>query len=292
VLNSVLKVATLNAHQFHGPVLNGRQSIPRQLFYLLGRKALVTMYKERVKEFASTSEFDVIAFQEVFQRFGIPKMHERYKVFEGTGFETIIVHGLGASFYTYENVLLSKLPLADGVKIKDINYPLPHRMYWTVRVGFTVAPFIFADRVILVCNVHLHAGSVSKRENQVIKIIRVLAEVIENYGGDVPVLLLGDLNTVPEGAQTSGFPTGDDDNYEGDNTLKFFAKIGLKSFIEKDEPSLYTYPAAVDIMQTDPRCRTLDYILYSRHWEPIEYKVLHSYFLSDHYPVVGTFRLR
>ncbi|MCF6276629.1 MAG: endonuclease/exonuclease/phosphatase family protein [Candidatus Magasanikbacteria bacterium] len=293
----VIRLATLNAHLFRGPILKERRS----KFIQFGRivkdnRRLVSEYRRRVKEWLSEDTFDIVGMQEVFQSFRFFTKGVRKKVFEGTGFETVIPHGIGAQVhffnYIFENVLLSKLPLAESATVNNCNFPLPFRIYLVVKSGFTLAPVRFNGKTILVGNTHLHASSVSKREEQVTYIVRAIQDMQVVYGKEVPILFMGDFNTVPKGAQTFGFLTGDDDNYEGDGTLKFLKElVGLGSYPANDDPDLYTYPAGIDEFQPDPRCRTLDYILYSKHWEVINYKVL-KVFLSDHYPVAGTFRLK
>ena len=47
----------------------------------------------------------------------------------------------------------------------------------------------------------------------------------------------------------------------------------------------------------DQRClqmggESIHYVLFSRHWDVVEYGALHDVLFSDHYPVEAAFRLR
>jgi len=53
----------------------------------------------------------------------------------------------------------------------------------------------------------------------------------------------------------------------------------------EDNENFYTYPTGL------PN-RTLDYILFSHHWEVERYEVVKTFTFSDHYPVFGEFRLK
>ncbi len=292
----IIRVATANAHQFIGAHKEERVSKFVQFKNIIREdRVLINEYQRRFKAWLSEDQFDIVGLQEVFQSFRFFMVGVRKKVFEGTGFETVIPHGIGARAYffnyVFENVLLSKLPLAEGKTFKDCNFSLPSTIYWVVRSGFTIMPVMFDNRVILVGNTHLHSSSSKKREDQVIHIAKAIKELQVEYGADVPILFMGDFNTVPKGAKASGFLTGDDDNYENDRTLEFLEdSVGLYSHVVGDIPHLYTYPAGIDELQPDIRCRTLDYILYSKHWEVLLYEVMKVY-LSDHFPVRAEFRL-
>jgi len=121
-----------------------------------------------------------------------------------------------------------------------------------------------------------------KRERQAAAIAAEIAAL-----GDVPVLLMGDLNTTAPGCRDGDFPAGDRDvrSYRGDRSLRILANAGLRAVPHEDAPEFHTYP-------TGDRNRTLDYVLFSRHWHVEDYRALHDVRLSDHYPVEASFRLR
>jgi endonuclease/exonuclease/phosphatase family metal-dependent hydrolase len=74
-------------------------------------------------------------------------------------------------------------------------------------------------------------------------------------------------------------------SYRHDRTLRIFASAGLRTVEHRDSAEFHTYP-------TGAPNRTLDYVLFSRHFEVESYGVVGDFRLSDHYPVEGAFRLR
>jgi endonuclease/exonuclease/phosphatase family metal-dependent hydrolase len=98
---------------------------------------------------------------------------------------------------------------------------------------------------------------------------------------------MGDFNTVPPGCRDKGFPAGEKDvkSYRNDDTFSILMDAGLKMVPHEDNDRFYTYPTGL------PN-RTLDYILYTDHWQVESYEVVRDFALSDHYPVLGEFRLR
>jgi endonuclease/exonuclease/phosphatase family metal-dependent hydrolase len=148
--------------------------------------------------------------------------------------------------------------------------------------GFTLAPFIFNGQAVWIGNTHLHPYNPKERAKQAVSIAREVAKI-----KDAPLLFLGDLNTVPPGCRDTGFSAGERDanSYKNDETLKILFDIGFKMTPHEDEDRFYTYPTGL------PN-RTLDYILYSDHWDVVSYGVIRDFKFSDHYPVAGEFRLR
>ena len=97
---------------------------------------------------------------------------------------------------------------------------------------------------------------------------------------------MGDLNTVPPGCRIRGFEHGDRDtrSYLGDRTLDILRQARLRTVEHADDERFRTYP-------TGAPNRTLDYILFSRHFEVVDYRVAREFLLSDHYPVEASLRL-
>jgi endonuclease/exonuclease/phosphatase family metal-dependent hydrolase len=58
----------------------------------------------------------------------------------------------------------------------------------------------------------------------------------------------------------------------------------MRSIHHADAIPFWTYP-------TGAPNRTLDHVLFSRHWEVESYRVERGFLLSDHYPVVAELRL-
>jgi endonuclease/exonuclease/phosphatase family metal-dependent hydrolase len=227
-------------------------------------------------------DYHTVGLQEVFSRLrilrgGLPQ-RAYYRALSGYG--TAIPHGVGFAGFRYENVLLSRLERAPA---PPIHARLPGRIYRLAACGFTLAPFRWEGRTIWIGNTHLHPYNPRLRARQTESIVREVAAL-----GDVPVLFMGDLNTVPPRCKEGDFPDGERDarSYKGDETLSLFArKAGLRIVHHKDDERYWTYP-------TGAPNRTLDYILFSRHWEVDSYRVAREFTLSDHYPVEGAFRLR
>ena len=282
-----LSVASINTHRGKGPRIDYllRDSLPPET----ERVALLheaRAYAYYIAEWLNRNRacFDVVALQEVFHGvlgpagrwFSRFPQHDYYRVFSGFG--TALAHGVGFAGFRYENLLLSRLPEVPGRRIRGM---LPGRVFGLAACGFTLAPFRFAGRTAWVGNTHLHAYSPSARMRQAAALARVVRDL-----GDAPVVLLGDLNTVPPGCRDGDFPAGDRDvrSYRGDRTLEILGTAGLRTVRHEDREEFWTYP-------TGCPNRTLDYVMASRHWEIESYRVEKGFLLSDHYPVVAELRL-
>ena len=230
--------------------------------------------------------YAVVALQEVFHGilgFGHRPIGGRFRQRDYyralTEYPNALAHRVGFAGYRYENVLLSRLPAAPDPRIE---FHLPCRVYRLAACGFTLVPFRVAGRTVWIGNTHLHAYNPRARTKQALAIAREL-----NRLGDVPVLVLGDLNTVPPGCKDGDFPDGDRDvrSYRDDRTLQILAQAGLRSTPHEDRESYWTYP-------TGAPNRTLDFVLHTRHFDVEDYRVVRDCALSDHLPVEATFRLR
>ena len=284
----ILSCVSINTHRGQGPKLS----------YLLSQVS--TEEAERIELLNDTraytyliadwinqhrQSFDIVGLQEVFNgRLGFGdritgkfRQRDHYRVI--SGFRAAIPHGVGFAAYKYENLLLSQLQMLNGHRV---NYPLPGKIFFLAACGFTIAPFIFESNVVYIGNTHLHPYSPKDRANQA----RSIADEVQKLG-DVPILFLGDFNTVPPGCRENGFPAGERDvkSYKNDDTFKILFDAGLNMLQHEDSERFYTYPTGL------PN-RTLDYILFSRHWEVLAYEVVREFKLSDHYPVRGEFRLK
>lgn len=231
------------------------------------------------------AEFDIVGLQEVFNGvlglgdrvLGRFRQRDHYRVI--SGYRSALTHGVGFAGYKYENLLLSQLQAVNGSRI---NYPLPGRIYFLAACGFTLAPFVLEGRTVFIGNTHLHPYNPKDRADQASSIATALQRL-----GYVPVLFLGDFNTVPPGCRDTGFPDGERDvkSYKNDETFRILSDAGLQMVPHEDSDRFYTYPTGL------PN-RTLDYILFNEHWDVVHYSVLRDFKFSDHYPVLGEFRLR
>ena len=100
-------------------------------------------------------------------------------------------------------------------------------------------------------------------------------------------MFVGDLNTVPAGATGGDLPHPGRQLkiYKGCRALPILEDAGLRTVAHEDDTPFWTHPVGT------PN-RTLDYILFSRHFRVDDYRVLHSFTLSDHYPVEATLTLK
>jgi endonuclease/exonuclease/phosphatase family metal-dependent hydrolase len=288
VERGILRVATINTHRGEGPklhyLLDGAEDHDAQRIRLLHD---TRAYAYHIADWLRRRQraYDVIGLQEVFggsllsPRRWMPwraRQREYYRVLCGYG--TWAAHSVGFAGFRYENLLLSRLAPASA---EGIQKHLPCRVFRLAACGFTLAPFRFQERTVWIGNTHLHAYNPRARARQAASIAREIRAL-----GDVPVIFLGDINTVPPGCKDGNFPHGDRDvnSYRGDRTFDFLERAGLRTVEHLDEEQRWTYPTGI------PN-RTLDYVLFSRHFEVRDYRVVREFRLSDHYPVEATLQL-
>ena len=283
-----IRCVTINTHRGRGPKLPyllAQASVDEaERIELLHDTRAYTYY---IAEWLHQhrEQYDVVGLQEVFNGIlGIGdlvyrkyRQRDHYRVI--AGYRSVIAHGVGFAGFRYENLMLSQLQKIGQVQI---NYLLPGRIAFLAACGFTLVPFVFNGQVVWIGNTHLHPFNPRDREAQA----HGIANEIKKHG-DVPIIFMGDLNTVPPGCRVTGFPAGDNDvnSYKNDKTFEILADAGLQLVKHDDSEQFYTYPTGL------PN-RTLDYILYTHHWEVADYHVLKDFIFSDHYPVFGEFRLK
>jgi endonuclease/exonuclease/phosphatase family metal-dependent hydrolase len=282
-----LRCVTINTHRGRGPNLsllrqNSRQHELERIELMHDTRAYTYFIADWLN--GRKECFDVVALQEVFS--GILGIGERiaqkyrqrdhYRVL--SGFESCLEHGVGFAGFRYQNLMLSQLP---KLSRDAYNHYLPGKVFFLASCGFTLAPFLLKDTIIWIGNTHLHAYNPSVRMKQARSVARAIKAL-----GDVPVVFLGDFNSVPEGFTSTNYAFGDIDrySYRNDNTLRILQDVGLMMTHHEDTATYYTYP-------TGAPNRTLDYILFSRHWHVHDYRVLHDFTLSDHYPVYAELEL-
>src|SRR5258706_3490273 len=237
----VLSVATINTHRGRGPkidyLLRDASKADAERIELLHEARAYAYY---VADWLNRNRgfFDVVALQEVFNGllgfgerwFARFPQHDYYRVFSGFG--TALAQGVGFAGFRYENLMLSHLPRAgDG----GIRAHLPGRIFGLAACGFTLAPFLFAGRTVWIGNTHLHAYSPAARMRQA----AALAQEVRRLG-DAPIVLLGDLNTVPPGCRDGDFPAGGPDvaAYRGDRALAILREAGLLSLAPAETPEI------------------------------------------------------
>lgn len=284
---TTIRCVTINTHRGRGPKLHhllSQASLEesRRIQLLHETRAYTYYMAEWLNQ--NQHRFDFVGLQEVFNGilgFGdkiLGKFRQRDHYDVIGGFRSVVAHGVGFAGFRYENMLLSHLP---RLSHRQINFLLPGRIFFLAACGFTLAPYPVNGTVVWIGNTHLHAYNPNDRSHQAKNIAAEIKKL-----GDVPILFLGDLNTVPPGCRTSDFPAGERDtlSYKNDRTLDILHEAGLRMIPHEDRDDFYTYPTGV------PN-RTLDYILFSKHWNVKSYGVLRDFKFSDHYPVYGEFEL-
>ena len=282
-----LRCISINTHRGRGPklpyLLSNALPEERERFELLHQTRAYTYF---IAEWLNRhkGDFDVVALQEVFNGIlgvgdkilGKYRQRDHYRIV--SGFRSFVEHGVGFAGFRYQNVLLSHLPqLSDG----GWNSHLPGKVLFLASCGYTLAPFLLHDRIVWIGNTHLHAYNPKERQRQAARIADEIRKL-----GDVPIVFLGDLNTVPDGCRQSGFETGerDDKSYRDDCSLAALEDAGLRTVAHRDCPDFWSYPTGVP-------GRTLDYIYFSRHWNVRDYRVVTEFTFSDHYPVYADLEL-
>lgn len=288
VETDVVRCLTLNTHRGRGPdvryVLRGASHEAAERALLLDEtRAYAWHLADWIRR---RDRYEVVGLQEVFHGilgFGARPFAGRFRQRDYyralSEYPHSLAHRVGFAGFRYENVLLSRLPPAPDPRIE---FHLPCRVFRLAACGFTLAPFRVAGRTVWIGNTHLHAYNPRARTKQALAIAREVRRL-----GDVPVLVLGDLNTVPPGCKDGDFPDGDRDvrSYRDDRTLQVLARAGLRTAPHEDREPHWTYP-------TGAPNRTLDYVLHTRHFDVEDYRVVRDFALSDHLPVEATFRLR
>jgi len=288
VEKDLLRVITINTHRGEGPKLpyllqNADEEAGAHIRLLHETRA----YSWHIGDWLRRhhDRYHAVALQEVFfGHFGgaFHALHRRTRQSEVYrtlgGYPSAIRHRVGFHAFRYENTLLSRLEAGER---EPLHGTLPGRIFQLAACGFTLAPFRWGARTVWLGNTHLHAYNPRARAKQAVMVARAIRAL-----GDAPVLFLGDLNTVPPGCKDGDFPHGDRDrfSYRDDRTLRILARAGLRMVRHEDREEFWTYPTGI------PN-RTLDYILFSRHWDVESYRVVRGFTLSDHYPVEGAFRL-
>jgi endonuclease/exonuclease/phosphatase family metal-dependent hydrolase len=283
-----LRCLTINTHRGQGP------KVPYLLSRATGEEAERIELMHETRSYAyfiadwlnrNKENFDVTALQEVFsgvmgvgeRLLGKYRQRDHYRVI--SGFTSLIEQGVGFAGFRYQNLMLSHLP---KLTEQAYNHLLPGKVFYLASCGFTLAPFLLQDTIVWIGNTHLHAYSPQARMRQARNIASVLSHL-----RDVPVVFMGDFNTVPPGCRTEDFGAGDRDrhSYQNDDTLIILQDAGLQTIEHHDDLSFYTYPTGL-------ANRTLDYIMFSHHWHVRDYGVVRDFLLSDHYPVYADIELR
>jgi endonuclease/exonuclease/phosphatase family metal-dependent hydrolase len=186
-------------------------------------------------------------------------------------------------------LILSKFPIKECRRV-PLPQP-PENSWWYNRFYLRRAlqhAIIKVDGIgeMDVVNVHLEAFSTPNRQHQA----ELAAEYVGGPGGDRPLIMAGDFNSLPPfSVKTRGF-IDEDIDFTNDSTIETIRAIpGLREVVIDDvrdvtESSFHTFPAV------EPT-RRLDYIFYRNMTGSVYAEVPRKARSSDHLPVVAEIRL-
>ena len=177
--------------------------------------------------------------------------------------------------------LLSQWPILSAKRIvleKPGNKPFFYNAFYLDRL-VQVVKIKVGSKNLMILNVHLEAFERETREHQAEKVL----DIYRSYKDDFPVLLMGDFNCVPPGAeQKKNFPGEPEHDFSNDKTIAFF--IEEKS-LKAAELSTLTFPS-------NKPDRKLDYIFYNHDKIECVKTFVPEIDSSDHLPLVMQFRLK
>ncbi len=238
---------------------------------------------ERVGEQFGTMGLDLIALQGVdFESWRSGGMDQAAVVAAAAGFPYVVRQrnmDKGIPFFrrvAHGNALLSRFPILEA---KRVEFPPfsnwekaragnPDGLLATVRIG--------ADRDVRVLVTALDARSEEIR-------VRAAGEIVSlQRSSRMPMLVMGTLNSTPPGFPMSETPSS------GQNAIELLESFG--GFQRRPARGQATWHDFTHPVQ-GPR-RIIDWALPDRSWTVQQHQVLRDIQESEHFPVMGTFRLR
>lgn len=271
-----LRVVTYNLSHGRGP--GGKRAEG-------GRGASSEMLErlERVGEQFGTLGLDLIALQSVdFDSWRSGGLDQAEVVARAAGFPYIVRQrnvDTGIPFFrrvAHGNALLSRFPVVEAARVEFS--PLsnwekarsgnPDGLLVTVRIG--------ADRDIRVLVTKLESRSEEVR-------VRAAGEIVSlQRASRLPMLVMGTLNSTPP-----GFPMSQT-TASGQNAIELLESFGgFQRRPARGQATWHDFTAPTG----GPR-RIVDWVLPDRSWTVQHHQVLREIQESDHFPVMGTFRLR
>jgi endonuclease/exonuclease/phosphatase family metal-dependent hydrolase len=237
---TTLKVLTYNIHHANPP------SKPD----FIDLNAIATVILESGAELVALQEVDVNT-----TRSG-QSSDQAQALAQLTGMEFVFFKGIDYQGGEYGTAILSKFPLLDHQR-----YELPTlEGVKSEPRTLAVATVDVKGTKMMFGNTHLDYTNAENNLLQVNKIVEILKEE------DIPVILGGDFNAVPESA-----------------SIQLLDQHFIRSCTEN---CAFTSP------QSQPK-RTIDYIMVSSdsNLEVLEHQVIEETYASDHRPVMATYRL-
>ena len=186
--------------------------------------------------------------------------------------------------------ILSRYPIIETqrwVLEKPAGRPFYYNAFYLDRLA-QVAKVTIENRELIIINIHLEAFHMETRKNQAKEVLKIY----QSYK-DLPVLLIGDFNSLPPQATIkSDFKDEPEANFNSDTTmLSFLETPGLTEACpfgdyKKDETATFTFPS-------DEPTRRLDYIFYNDKLKRVSWRVVkEAGSTSDHLPVVMEFQFK
>lgn len=195
-----------------------------------------------------------------------------------------ISHHLG--YLKSANCILSRYPLSNHHRFvfdKPKSNPFWYNWGYIDRAIQRVDVDV-GDKKIALLNIHLEAWDMSTREEQ----IKILADYMSKI--DEPMILGGDFNTVPPGAdKQKGFADDPHADYSQENTLTWFYEHDLKLKTPTLKSGLNDPFDRFSFPSNEPD-RLLDHIfLMGKNLSFINYRIVkEAGVASDHLPVIAT----
>lgn len=271
-----LRVVTYNIGHGLGPRSDQEASSGRRVDGMVERLG-------RIGEHLGTMGLDVIALQAVdFDCWWSEGMDQAAVIAAAAGFPYIVRQSnvdAGVPFFRrvlHGNALLSRFPIVDAERIEF----QPYRNWEKVKSGnldgMLATLRMGEDQEIRVMVVHLDERSEEIR-------VRAAGEMVGiQRSSRLPMLVLGSFNSTPP-----GFPMSKT-TPSGQNAIELLESFGgFQRRPARGQATWhdFTYPSE------GPR-RIIDWILPDRSWVVQQYRVVREVQESDHFPVMGTFRLR
>lgn len=184
----------------------------------------------------------------------------------------------------------SRCPVGEARRLvlaKPANNPFFYNAFYLDRLVQVVTVSI-GDRSLFLLNVHLEAFDIPAKEDQARELLRIYRDLRRRF----PVIILGDLNSVPPDASRKfGFKDEPGMDFRADRTMAILLseRTLAASFMDhgtaRPECEIFTFPA-------DDPSRKLDYVLYDREKiEMIEARTIRIE-SSDHLPLLVRFRFK
>ena len=185
--------------------------------------------------------------------------------------------------------ILSRFPLASCRRValpQPAEYAWWYNAFFLHRAAQVAVLSLPGGRRLAAVNVHLEAFSQPNREEQA----RRLAAELDRLPADLPLVVAGDLNTVPaEAPLKKAFVDEPDTDFSTDRTLGLVRAVeGLREVFLDDQPDAavqaLTFPA-------EAPNRRLDYLFARGLGASTGRHVVADARASDHRPVAATFQL-